>query len=144
MRITIPVLENQNIIPVRYTCKGININPPLHIYEIPENAKSLCVIMYDPDAPGGDFVHWVAYNIEPVSYIEEGSNPGIHGRNDFGMSGYVGPCPPSGVHRYIFKLFALDNLPNITENRTRNEVHKAIQGHILSTGELIAKFGSAK
>ena len=96
-------------IPPRYTCEGEDVNPPLEISDIPENTKSLALIVEDPDAPRGTYDHWIVWNIPPHEAIKENSHPGISGRNSFGNRGYGGPCPPSGSHRYFFKVYALDS-----------------------------------
>src|SRR5688572_5612370 len=95
-------------IPVKYSCEGEDINPPLEFIAVPEDTKSIALIMEDPDAPNGVFDHWITWNISPNEAIAEKTNPGISGRNSFGKTGYGGPCPPSGVHRYFFRAYALD------------------------------------
>src|ERR1044072_9586498 len=95
-------------IPKKYTCEGENVNPSLRIGDYPEETKSLVIIVEDPDAPSGLFTHWLVWNITPNEAIAENYIPGINGRNSFGKTGYGGPCPPSGSHRYYFKVYALD------------------------------------
>src|SRR5687768_15689957 len=102
------VFSHKGHIPPQYTCEGENINPALIVRNFPENTKTLALIVEDPDAPNGTFDHWVVWNIPPNEAIAERSNAGINGTNSFGKTGYGGPCPPSGVHRYFFKVFALD------------------------------------
>src|ERR1700730_16873973 len=116
MKITSPAFQEGGNIPQKFTCDGANVNPALRLEGITADAKSLVLIVDDPDAPGGSFTHWLIWNIDPkASEISEGSAPkGAQGKNDFGKSGYGGPCPPSGTHRYFFKLFALDQPLNLS------------------------------
>ena len=107
--ISSPAFENDGDIPSKYTCDGEEINPPLKIANIPGEAKTLALIVEDPDASKGVFDHWLVWNIEPTGNIAEDSVPGTVGINSFGNTGYGGPCPPSGSHRYYFRLFALDS-----------------------------------
>src|SRR5258708_687538 len=112
MILTSPSFDNNTSIPKKFTCEGGNINPELHIQNIPEEAKSLALILHDPDAPvPGGFTHWVVWNIAPTTAIikQESTSPGsVEGKNGAGRLGYVGPCPPSGTHHYEFRLYALD------------------------------------
>ncbi len=126
-------------IPVKFTGDGEDINPNLEISEIPEDTKSLVLIMDDPDAPVGTFTHWMVWNISPkLTDIRENSAPenAIQGRNDFGKIGYGGPMPPSGTHRYFFKIYALDTELDLTEGAGKEEVEVAMHGHILDKAEL--------
>lgn len=123
-------------IPRMYTCEGEDINPPLDIQEIPSGAHSLAVIMEDPDAPGGTFLHWLVWNIPITHHINENEVPGEQGLNDFGRNSYGGPCPPSGTHRYIFKVYALDDLIDLPEGSLRKDVENEMRKHILAYGEL--------
>src|SRR5881275_684476 len=110
MKITSSAFREGESIPSKFTCDGGDTSPPLQIGDVPSGAKTLALIADDPDAPGGLFTHWLVWNIPPqTSSIAEGSAPkGVQGANDFGKSGYRGPCPPPGRHRYSFKIFALD------------------------------------
>ena len=135
-----PAFISQGAIPDRFTCQGENINPPLAIDNIPPQARSLAIIMEDPDASRGTFDHWVVWNIEPVSVINEGSAPGISGTNNFGKKQYNGPCPPSGIHRYYIKVFALDSMLDLPEEAGKKELLKAMDDHILSIGELLGHY----
>ncbi len=131
MRIISSAFVNNSAIPSKYTCEGDNINPPLEFVDVSANAKSLVLIMDDPDAPMGTFVHWVLYNINP-------SEKGI-AENSPTYSKYIGPCPPSGTHRYFFKLYALDiNLD--LQNADKSMVEEKMQGHILEKSELIGLY----
>jgi Raf kinase inhibitor-like YbhB/YbcL family protein len=124
-------------IPPKYTCNGINVSPPLEIKNIPGSAKSLALLVEDPDAPRGTWVHWVMWNIPPSLTIREGAVPGVQGVNDFGVNLYGGPCPPSGTHHYHFKVYALDTLLNLPEGSTKNDLEYALDNHILAYGELV-------
>ena len=137
MKLNSPAFSNHGSIPLKYTCDGSNISPPLRISGVPEDAGSLALMVEDPDATSGDFSHWLAYDI-PVSIegVPEDSTPGIVGRNDFNKSGYGGPSPISGSHRYNFKLFALDTRLGLPAGKTKAEVLAAMQGHIIDRTEL--------
>lgn len=143
MRIISTAFDHQQRIPDRYTCNGADVNPPLQFLDVPESAKSLVLIVDDPDAPGGMWVHWVVYNIEPRTLGVEEDNKvssGTEGITSYGKRGYGGPCPPSGTHRYFFKLYALDTLLDLTENADKRAVETAMQGHILDQAELIGLY----
>jgi len=140
MKISSSAFENNSKIPSKYTCDGQDINPPLEIKDIPKGTQSLVLIVDDPDAPKGTFLHWLVFNINPdVSLIEENSLPegAVQGKNDFGKENYGGPCPPSGEHRYFFKLYALDIKLNLPAGSDLKEVEKEMKGHILDQTELI-------
>ncbi len=137
MKLTSPQFKNKQIIPKKYSCEGEDINPPLTIEEIPDNTKSLVLIIDDPDAPSNTWTHWVVYDIEPKKEIKENEVSGIQGINDFGKKNYGGPCPPSGKHRYFFRLYALDKKINRKDGETRKEIEKEMDGHIIEKTELI-------
>ncbi|OGH24953.1 MAG: hypothetical protein A3B47_02520 [Candidatus Levybacteria bacterium RIFCSPLOWO2_01_FULL_39_24] len=155
MKIISSVFENNSKIPSKYTCDGENINPPLSFLEIPTNAKSLVLIMDDPDAPGGTWIHWIVFNIDPNTVeIAENSVPkgGIEATTSFGKKSYGGPCPPvrhryaqalagepSGTHRYFFKLYSLDVVLNLN-NPGKETLEKEMQGHIIDKSELIGLY----
>jgi Raf kinase inhibitor-like YbhB/YbcL family protein len=134
-------------IPVKYTCDGKNISPPLSISSVPEDAKALVLIMDDPDVPksirpDGMWDHWVVFNI-PVSVreIPEGKNPdGVLGRNTGGKNEYTGPCPPDREHRYFFKLYALDAALNLQKGASKADVEKAMKGHAIAQATLIGLY----
>ena len=130
------------MIPKKYTCDGDDISPPLQISDVPENTKSLALIMDDPDAPVGVWDHWIVFNIPAsISQISEGEEPqGTPGKNSWGRTGYGGPCPPSGTHRYFFKLYALDTMLDLEPGASKKKVLKAMEGHILAQGELMGKY----
>jgi len=140
LKITSEAFENGEDIPSKYTCQGADINPPLSIDGIPEGTTSLAVIMEDPDAPVGIWDHWIVWNIHPTSTIAEGSVPGIQGLNDFIQAKYGGPCPPSGIHRYFFKVFALDTYLDLKEGAKKEELLAAMDGHVLDKAELMGKY----
>lgn len=127
-------------IPKKYSCEGDDINPPLEISGYPRETKTLALIVDDPDAPRGIFDHWIAWNIEPNEAIAENANVGTSGRNDFGKIGYGGPCPPSGSHRYYFKVYALDTSLQLPSESGKKELEQAMQGHILASGELMGHY----
>ena len=130
-------------IPSKHTCDGENLSPPLTIAGVPDGAKSLVLIVEDPDAPSGDFTHWLVWNINPAtSAVEEGAAPAgaVEGMTDFGRQGYGGPCPPSGEHRYFFKLFALDTTLAFSPLTQKKELVEAMRGHILSQVELMGRY----
>jgi Raf kinase inhibitor-like YbhB/YbcL family protein len=143
MEITSPVFQNNNFISEKYTCDGQNINPPLIIDNTPINTKSLVLIVDDPDAPSGIWTHWTIWNISPtISEISENSLPtgAVEGITSWGKSGYSGPCPHSGTHRYFFKLFALDTILDLSSSSNVDQLLAAIQNHILTKTEIIVKY----
>ncbi|MBI2611769.1 YbhB/YbcL family Raf kinase inhibitor-like protein [Candidatus Gottesmanbacteria bacterium] len=147
MKITSNAFENNQPIPDKYTCDGNNVNPPLTISEVPDNAKSLVLIMDDPDAPVGTWVHWLVWNIDPkANEIVENGVPqnAVEGTTSFGKAGYGGPCPPSGTHRYFFKLYALDNTLQLSSSFTKEDLEKAMNGHTLDKAELIGFYSRKK
>lgn len=142
MKIWSSAFADKEAIPSRYTCDGDDINPPLQ-FDVPSSAKSLALIVDDPDAPRGTWVHWVVWNIDPnTSEIKEDSVPksSRQGINDFGNMSYGGPCPPSGTHRYFFKLYALDVSLNIPSRSAKADLEKAMQGHIIERAEMIGLY----
>ncbi|MFI5154044.1 MAG: YbhB/YbcL family Raf kinase inhibitor-like protein [Chitinophagales bacterium] len=140
MRISSKAFENNEFIPVKYTCDGLNVSPPLDIDHVPLDARSLAIIVDDPDAPTGIWVHWVIWNIPITHHVKENEAHGIQGTNDFRKHGYGGPCPPNGTHRYFFKIYALDRLLDLHSNSGKAELEKAMSGHILGFGELIGLY----
>jgi len=136
------------MIPKKYTCDDMNISPPLAWDAVPEKTRSIALVADDPDAPGKTWVHWVAFNI-PASAKELPENlpaqdaingGGKQGTNDFKKLGYGGPCPPNGTHRYYFHLYALDTELNLDSSVTKDQLLKAIEGHVLAEGELMGKY----
>ena len=143
LTITSPAFQNNGNIPRQYTCDGKDINPPLMIANCPQGTKSIALICDDPDAPGGGWVHWVLWNIDPsVKEIKEDTVPkgAVEGMNDFGRQRYGGPCPPSGTHHYFFKVYALDTMLNLSPNSQKEALEQAMKGHILAQGELIGLY----
>ncbi|MFH1479459.1 MAG: YbhB/YbcL family Raf kinase inhibitor-like protein [Candidatus Omnitrophota bacterium] len=140
MKLKSTAFNNNDLIPKRFTGQGEDINPELIIEDIPESAKSLALIIDDPDAPMGMWVHWVVFDIPVDPEIREDSIPGIQGINDFGMLDYGGPNPPSGTHRYFFKLYALDTALGLEEGITKRQLEKAMEGHILEKAELVGLY----
>ncbi len=140
MKLTSPAFSHNQMMPKQFTCQGADFNPAFTIEGIPDGAKSLALIIDDPDAPMGTWVHWVVFNIPVVPTIDENSVPGKQGRNDFGKNNYGGPCPPSGTHRYFHKAYALDTVLNLKEGISKKELEKAMQGHILDKAELIGLY----
>jgi Raf kinase inhibitor-like YbhB/YbcL family protein len=148
LRVTSEAFAEGGLIPAEYTCAGANVSPPLKWGDVPAETKSLALVVDDPDAPRGTWVHWVVYNLPaatkalPASIAAESELPGggRQGRNDFGQLGYGGPCPPSGTHRYYFKLYALNVAPDLPPGATKQDLLRAMYGHILDEGQLIGKF----
>ena len=140
MKIMSPEFKHNESIPKKFTCQGQDINPALDIEDVPENAQSLALIVDDPDAPMGTWVHWVVFDMPVISRIEEDSIPGKQGINDFRRKDYGGPCPPSGTHRYFFKIYALDTKLNLAEGIDKEALEKAMQSHILEKAELIGLY----
>ena len=143
-RLISTVFSHNGHIPPKYTCEGENINPPLKVENVPEGAKTLALIVEDPDAPRGVFDHWIVWNISPNEAIAEGSSPGINGTNGFGKTGYGGPCPPSGVHRYFFRIFALDDEVDLLAGAKKEELLDAMKEHIIASAELMGVYQKHK
>lgn len=130
-------------VPRRHTCEGEDTSPPLRWEGAPDGTRSLALIVDDPDAPVGTFTHWVAWGIDPAGDgLPEGEAGPGEGRNDFGETGYRGPCPPPGhgTHRYYFRLHALDAEPELSPGASRAELEEAISGHVLATAELMGTY----
>jgi len=133
--------ENNKLIPAKYTCDGDDVNPPLTIEGVPEGTKTIALIVDDPDAPMGTWDHWIVWNIPATtSKIEENAVSGTEGMNDFRRRSYGGPCPPSGTHRYFFKVYALDVKLDLSPTSRKRDVEKAMQGHVLAKGELVGLY----
>lgn len=140
MQVTSPSFEHNGYIPKKFTCQGQNVSPALVIENIPDGTRALALIVDDPDAPMGTWVHWVVYNIPVTSGIKEDSIPGIQGINDFGRENYGGPCPPSGTHRYFFKIYALNKELELEEGVRKVGLEEAMEGNILGKAELIGLY----
>jgi hypothetical protein len=129
-------------IPVKFSCKGENISPAIKIGSLPQEARSLAVIVEDPDAPRGIFDHWVIWNLQPLDTIAENSKDGVKGNNGKGETGYTGPCPPSGTHRYQFKVYALDATLDLPIGTNKINLMNAMKEHVIAGGELTGLFSS--
>lgn len=143
LTITSPQFSERGNIPSKYTCDGENISPPLAIDNIPIDTRSLALLVEDPDSVGKTWIHWILFNINPATtFIPERSVPSrtTQSVTDFGKIGYGGPCPSNGTHRYYFKLYALDTILEQTEDVTREEIGKAMEGHILDKAELVGLY----
>lgn len=148
MKLTSAAFQENGPVPVEYTCDGADQSPPLQWTDSPRNTRSFALIADDPDAPGGTFVHWVLYNIPAsATFLEENQpaddmldNGASQGVNDFKNTGYGGPCPPSGMHRYFFKLYALDEVLKSKEGMTKGDLLSAMKGHILAETQLMGTF----
>jgi len=143
-----PTFKNGERIPSRNTCDGADVSPELQWKDAPKNTKSFALISDDPDAPMGVFTHWVIFNIPPSeSGLEEGvetkptlPNRSVQGKTDFGRIGYGGPCPPSGTHRYMFHLYALDTNLNLPTGSTKEQVVREMQSHVLGEAEIVGLY----
>lgn len=144
LKVTSNAFEHEGMIPVKYTCDGDNVNPPLNIEHIPEEAKCLALIVDDPDAPKGTWVHWVVFNMPVTHHIKENAVHGTQGVNDFKQHEYGGPCPPSGTHRYFFKVYAIDEILDLASGATKAQVEKAMSEHIIAFGELVGLYKRSK
>jgi Raf kinase inhibitor-like YbhB/YbcL family protein len=147
IKLTSSAWQEGGMIPAQYTCDGQNISPPLAWSDVPNDAKTLALIADDPDAPRGTWVHWVVYNLPAATKelpegvpAQETAAGGRQGKNDFGKLGYGGPCPPSGTHRYYFKLYALNTELSLPSSATKQDLLKAMYGHILDEGQLMGRY----
>jgi len=141
LQISSPAFLSDDYIPSRFTCDGLNVSPPLDIDKIPKDAKSFVLIVDDPDAPNGTYVHWIVWNIPIKHHLKENEVPGIEGRNDFGQNHYGGPCPPNGRrHRYFFKIYALDSLLQLPPETTKEQLEQAMGEYVIAFGELIGVY----
>lgn len=150
MQLFSPAFPDNGYIPIKYTCDGENVSPPLHIRRVSAKAKSLVLIMEDPDALGGDdrrsgdFVHWTVWNIDAgTRVVSENSIPfgAVEGDTDFELPAWAGPCPREGVHRYIFRLYALDVTLNLSSRADKHKLAKALKGHIVDQTSLVGLYG---
>jgi Raf kinase inhibitor-like YbhB/YbcL family protein len=138
-----PAFSAGTVIPAKYTCDSRDMSPPLIIGSVPAGTRSLALIMDDPDAPGGTWVHWVVWNVPPETreFPENVLPAGAkQGRNSWNRNGYGGPCPPSGTHRYVFKLYALDTTLNLSSSAGKAELERAVQGHLLASGQYMGTY----
>ena len=147
MKISSPSFNNNENIPAKFTCDGENINPALNISDLPDTTQSLVLIVDDPDSPSGTWIHWAVFNIDPTAtQIAENSVPagGTEIITTFGESGYGGPCPGSGKHRYFFKIYALDTKLELDEKISAEDLGAAMEGHILEYAELVGNYERTK
>jgi Raf kinase inhibitor-like YbhB/YbcL family protein len=148
IKVTSSAWQEGETIPKRYTCDGENISPPLDFASIPEETQSIALISDDPDAPAKVWVHWVIYNLpKDTSHLQENIPPqerlpngALQGKNDSRTIGYTGPCPPGGIHRYYFKVYALNKMLDLRPSATKQELLDAMQGHILGQGTLMGRY----
>jgi Raf kinase inhibitor-like YbhB/YbcL family protein len=145
MQVVSPVFKEGAAIPLPYSCKGQNISPPLNFVSIPEAAKSLALIMHDPDAPSGDYVHWTLWDIPAdTGTLAANSVPvgAVQGINSSGENKYMGPCPPSGTHRYMFELYALDTSLSLPAETQREDLLKTMEGRVLEKATLTGTYSA--
>lgn len=145
MKISSPSFGEGGSIPKQFSKQGGDKSPALNIEDVPDEAKSLVLIMDDPDAPSGTFTHWILFNVSPrTKEIHEDAPPvmATQGRNDYGDVGYGGPKPPSGEHRYFFKLYALDSVLSLSRGVKRQELDAAMAGHILDEAQTMGRFAA--
>jgi Raf kinase inhibitor-like YbhB/YbcL family protein len=142
LSLTSTAFEDGGTIPVRHTCDGDDVSPPLAWTGLPDGTRSLALLVDDPDAPGGTFTHWLAWDIDPAGELAEGAAPPGEGANGFGSRGYRGPCPPKGgPHRYVFRLYALDAPLAVDAGADKASFQDAVAGHLLGVGELTGTYG---
>jgi Raf kinase inhibitor-like YbhB/YbcL family protein len=145
MKLESTAFAANGLIPAKYTCDGADISPPLGWDAPPPKTQSLALIVEDADAPGGTYTHWVLYDLPATATgLPEGvpvrGEQGKQGKNDFGNFGYGGPCPPSGTHRYFFKLYALERKLSLAPGATKEQLRSAMDRHILATAELVGRY----
>lgn len=140
LKITSTAFEHNGMIPSKYTCDGDDVNPQLSVDNLPDRTVSIVLTVDDPDAPVGTWDHWVVFDIEPTKSIDEDSVPGKEGTNSWGRTNWGGPCPPSGTHRYFFRVYALDAKLGIDSSAKKKDVERAMEGHVLAKGELVGKY----
>ncbi len=142
LNVSSSAFENEGIIPSEFTCDGQDLSPPLSITNVPKNVKTLSIIMDDPDAPMGTFTHWIAWNIPPnkTQFTRGEKFDFAQGRTSFGTSEYGGPCPPSGTHRYFFKIYALDTKLDLKQGSGVKELQSAMSGHVVAEAVLMGKY----
>jgi Raf kinase inhibitor-like YbhB/YbcL family protein len=151
MRLFSSVIHEGDLIPTKYTCDGENVSPPLEWDAVPGHAKSIALVVDDPDAPSGLFVHWVVFDIpasengltEGIGIVGPRAGGGTQGTNGFGKMAYGGPCPPSGTHRYYFHLYALDIEGGLPAGIGRDELDRAMRGHIIAEARLMGRYARA-
>lgn len=142
LEVTSSAFVQGGTIPFKYTRDGENVSPPLQIAHIPEEAVCLAVMMVDTDAPGGEWAHWVSWNIPVTHHIGENDVHGMEGINDFLQKNYRGPCPPAGLHHYCFNVYALDHLLDLPAHTRKDQLEKTMSEHIIGFGQLIGVYGT--
>jgi Raf kinase inhibitor-like YbhB/YbcL family protein len=148
IKLTSTAFKEGNAIPRVYTCDGVNVSPPLEWSGVPKTAQTITIVCDDPDAPGGTWTHWVLYNlpadniglVENLPASEKLAAGGFQGLNDFGKTGYGGPCPPSGTHHYYFRIYALDSELPLKAGASKADLVKAMEGHIILQGQLMGTY----
>jgi Raf kinase inhibitor-like YbhB/YbcL family protein len=143
LELTSDAFDDGEPIPQRHACDGEDVSPPLSWSFVPDEARSLALIVHDPDAPSGDFPHWLAWNIDPASgRLEEGAPAPAEGTNGFGRPGYAGPCPPpgGGAHRYFHRLYALDGELDLEPGAAREQLEDAMEGRVLAEAQLMGTY----
>jgi len=144
LEVTSPAFDHEGFIPKEYSCDGPGYSPELNIGGLPLETKSLAIIVEDPDAPKGLFTHWLVWNVPPADVIQSNSKPGQEAVNSAGTVGYTPPCPPSGTHRYYFKVYALDTLLDMRKNFDKTALEQEISEHVIAYGELMGRFKSLR
>jgi Raf kinase inhibitor-like YbhB/YbcL family protein len=142
MRLASPAFEYGRRIPVRHTGDGDDLSPPLRLSDLPDGTVTLALVVEDPDVPKATWDHWVAYDIEPVLEIPEGvESLGTPGRNSWRRFGYTGPCPPTGIHRYLFRVYALDRTLGLEDGADKKTLTDAMKGHVVREATLMGRYG---
>ena len=147
LKVTSPAFENNKSIPSKYGCDGENVNPPVRIENVPAGTRSLAMVFDDQDAPRGTYVHWILWNMDPgIKEIQENSVPpgAVQGLNDFKKNSYGGPCPPTRPHKYVFKVYALDTVLELSPKSSKAELEKAMEGHRIAQGQLLGVYKREK
>ncbi|MCW3089875.1 MAG: YbhB/YbcL family Raf kinase inhibitor-like protein [Ferruginibacter sp.] len=140
LKISSEAFADNELIPAKFTCEGVNTSPPLNIENIPADAKCLVLIVDDPDAPSKTWVHWIVWNIPVTHHLKENGVHGVQGINDSGKNHYSGPCPPSGTHRYFFKVYALSDLLDLPPTTDKAQLEKVMSEYIIGFGELVGLY----
>jgi len=141
MRVTSVAFEDGGEIPVRHTCDGGDVSPPLAVDGVPDGTRTLALVVDDPAAPGGTWDHWVAFDIPVAAAVPEGADGlGVAGVNSWGRAGYGGPCPPRGTHRYVFTVYAVDTVLGLAPGSTSAELRRALAGHVLARASLTGTY----
>ncbi|MDE1769591.1 MAG: YbhB/YbcL family Raf kinase inhibitor-like protein [Thaumarchaeota archaeon] len=145
LKVSSSAFENEGVIPSEFTCDGQDISPPLSITDVPKETKTIAIIMDDPDAPMGTFTHWLVWNIpsDKTQFAKGEKIDFVQGRTSFGSQSYGGPCPPSGTHRYFFKIYALDTKLELKQGSSVKDLEKAIKGHVVAESVLMGKYSRA-